>query len=115
MPLLPPLAETLRAAGGLVASVIEGRNFDTVLARAGLTGHVRAASMDLAYGTLRAFGRGDFLLARLLERPLAEAAPRGLLLVALARLEARPGDAHTTVNQAVIAAAASARAATRAW
>ena len=105
MPLLPPLAETLRAAGGLVASVIEGRNFDTVLARAGLTGHVRAASMDLAYGTLRAFGRGDFLLARLLERPLAEAAPRGLLLVALARLEARPGDAHTTVNQAVIAAA----------
>ena len=105
MLLLPPLAETLRAAGGLVASVIEGRNFDTVLARAGLTGHVRAASMDLAYGTLRAFGRGDFLLARLLERPLAEAAPRGLLLVALARLEARPGDAHTTVNQAVIAAA----------
>jgi hypothetical protein len=64
MPLLPPLAEILHAAGGLVAAVIEGRNFDAVLARAGLTGHVRAASMDLAYGTLRAFGRGDFILGR---------------------------------------------------
>ncbi len=28
--------------------------------------------MDLAYPTLRAFGRGDFLLDRLLERPLKD-------------------------------------------
>jgi methionyl-tRNA formyltransferase len=36
MQMLPPLAETLHAAAGLVAAVIAGRNFDTALARAGL-------------------------------------------------------------------------------
>ena len=107
--MLPPLAEILHAAGALVAAVIAGRNFDAVLARAGLVGHVRAAAMDLAYNTLRAHGRGDFILGRLLERPLAEAAPRALLLAALTRLESRPEDAHTTVNQAVTAAARLAK------
>jgi 16S rRNA (cytosine967-C5)-methyltransferase len=109
MQLLPPLAETLHAASGLIAAVIAGRNFDAVLARAGLVGPIRAATMDLAYTTLRAFGRGDFLLAQLLERPLKDAAARGLLLVALARLEARPDDGHTTVDQAVTAATRVAR------
>ncbi|MFH1869537.1 MAG: 16S rRNA (cytosine(967)-C(5))-methyltransferase RsmB [Pseudomonadota bacterium] len=103
--MLPPLAESLHAAAGLIAAVIAGRNFDTVLARAGLPGPLRAATMDLAYSTLRAFGRGDFLLDRLLARAPKEAAVRGLLLVALARLEARPDEAHTTVDQAVTAAA----------
>lgn len=105
MLMLPPLAESLHAAAGLIAAVIAGRNFDTVLARAGLPGPLRAATMDLAYSTLRAFGRGDFLLDRLLARAPQDAAVRGLLLVALARLEARPDEAHTTVDQAVTAAA----------
>lgn len=105
MLMLPPLAESLHAAAGLIAEVIAGRNFDTVLARAGLPGPLRAATMDLAYSTLRAFGRGDFLLGRLLARAPKDAAVRGLLLVALARLEARPEEAHTTVDQAVTAAA----------
>ncbi|MCM2307515.1 MAG: 16S rRNA (cytosine(967)-C(5))-methyltransferase RsmB [Sulfuritalea sp.] len=105
MQLLPPLAESLHAAAGLIAAVIAGRNFDTFLARAGLSGPLRAATMDLAYSTLRAFGRGDFLLGRLLARAPKDAAVRGLLLVALARLEARPDEAHTTVDQAVTAAA----------
>ena len=105
MLMLPPLAESLHAAAGLIAAVIAGRNFDTVLARAGLPGPLRAATMDLAYSTLRAFGRGDFLLDRLLARAPKDAAVRGLLLVALARLEARPDEAHTTVDQAVTAAA----------
>ena len=109
MQLLPPLAETLHAAAGLVAAVIAGRNFDTVLARAGLVGPIRAATMDLAYTTLRAFGRGDYLLGRLLQRPLKDTTARGLLLVALARLEARPDDGHTTVDQAVTAATRIAR------
>ncbi|MDP3511266.1 MAG: 16S rRNA (cytosine(967)-C(5))-methyltransferase RsmB [Sulfuritalea sp.] len=103
--MLPPLAESLHAAAGLIAAVIAGRNFDTVLARAGLPGPLRAATMDLAYSTLRAFGRGDFLLDRLLARAPKDVAVRGLLLVALARLEARPEEAHTTVDQAVTAAA----------
>ena len=109
MQLLPPLAETLHASAGLVAAVLAGRNFGTVLARAGLVGPIRAATMDRAYTTLRAFGRGDYLLGRLLQRPLKDASARGLLLVALARLEARPDDGHTTVDQAVTAATRIAR------
>ena len=109
MRMLPPLAETLYAASGLIAAVIAGRNFDAVLARTGLVGPIRAAAMDMAYTTLRAYGRGDFLLGKLLERPLKDAAARSLLLVVLTRLEARPDEDHTTVDQAVTAAARLAR------
>lgn len=109
MQMLPPLAEALHAAAGLIAAVLAGRNFDVALARAALPGPLRAATMDLAYATLRAFGRGDFLLGQLLERPVKDPAARGLLLAALTRLEARPDEAHTTVDQAVTAAARLAR------
>lgn len=109
MPLLPPLAEALRTSAGLVAEVFAGRSFDSALAAASLDRPLRAASMDLGYTTLRAFGRGDFLLDRLVERPVKDAALRGLLLVALTRLEARPDDTHTTVDQAVTASATLGR------
>jgi 16S rRNA (cytosine967-C5)-methyltransferase len=69
----------------------------------------RPAVMDLAFGTLRDCGRGDFLLGRLLAKPLSEPLIRALLLVALFRLEQRPQDAHTTVDQAVHAAGGIAR------
>lgn len=104
MTLSPPLADALYAAAALVAAVLAGRTVDAALARAGLPGTLRAAAMDLTYPALRAFGRGDFLLGRLTERPLRDAATRGLLLVALARLEARPAEAHTITDQAVGAA-----------
>ena len=65
----------------------------------------RPAVMDLVFGTLRDHGRGDFLLGRLLEKQLKDALVHALLLVALFRLEQRPADAHTTVDQAVQAAA----------
>jgi 16S rRNA (cytosine967-C5)-methyltransferase len=106
---LPPLAEALQAATGLIAAVIKGRTLDVALVRAAPPASLRAATMDLAYSTLRAFGRGDFLLGLLLQRPLKDVAARGLLLLALARLEARPDDAHTTVDQAVTVAAGLAR------
>ena len=109
MLILPPLAEALHAAAGLVAAVLAGRNFDVALARAKLAGPLRAATMDLAYMTLRAFGRGDFVLGLLLARPVSDQTARGLLLVALARLEARPDEVHTIVDQAVTAAARIAR------
>jgi 16S rRNA (cytosine967-C5)-methyltransferase len=109
MLMLPPLAEALHAAAGLVAAVLAGRNFDAALARANLAGPLRGATMDLAYSTLRAFGRGDFLLGQLLARPVSDQTARSLLLVALARLEARPDEAHTIVDQAVTAAARIAR------
>lgn len=109
MQMLPPLAEALNAAAGLIAAVLAGRSFDAALTRAALPAPLRAATMDLAYPALRAFGRGDFLLGVLLERPLKDPELRGLLLAALARLEARPDEAHTTVDQAVTAAARLAR------
>ena len=105
----PPLAEALQAAAGLIAAVIKGRTLDAALARTAPPASLRAATMDLAYTTLRAYGRGDFLLGLLLDRPLKDATARGLLQAALARLEVRAEDAHTTVDQAVTAAAGIAR------
>ena len=104
-----PLAEALLGAAHLIAAVLGGRNFDVALAASPLSGVTRAAAMDIGYTALRAFGRGDFLLGLLLEKPLKDRTARGLLLAALARLEARPEEAHTTVDQAVTAAAQLAR------
>jgi 16S rRNA (cytosine967-C5)-methyltransferase len=74
----------------------------------GLLGRVepeaRPAVQDLVYGSLRAYGRGDFFLSKLLQKPLASDEVRALLLVALYRLETRPDAAHTVVDQAVSAA-----------
>jgi 16S rRNA (cytosine967-C5)-methyltransferase len=103
------LAWSLHAAARAIGAVIGGRNLDAALAALKLSATARPAVMDLAYGALRSHGRGDFFLARLVERPLADAVVRGLLLAALQRLEARPQDAHTTVDQAVTAAAELAR------
>ena len=103
------LAEAMLGAAQLIAAVLSGRNFDVALAALPLAGVTRAAAMDLGYTALRAFGRGDFLLGLLLAKPLKDRTARGLLLVALARLEARPDEAHTTVDQAVTAAAQLAR------
>ncbi len=96
------LAFALAAAAGAVADVLAGRRPDAALAR--MPAAARPAAMDLAYSALRDFGRGDFLLGRLVPRPLKDAAVRALLLVALCRLEARPAEAHTVVDQAVAAA-----------
>jgi 16S rRNA (cytosine967-C5)-methyltransferase len=103
------LAYSLRAAAQAVAAVIGGRNLDVALAALKLAPTARPAVMDLSYGALRCHGRGDFFLARLIERPLADPVARGLLLAAQYRLEERPEDAHTTVDQAVTAAAGLAR------
>lgn len=102
----PPLAEALRTAAEVIAGVLSGRTADSALATAAPAGTLRAAAMELAYPTLRSFGRGDFLLGCLVERPLRAGTTRGLLLAALERLEARPDQAHTIVDQAVEAAAA---------
>lgn len=99
-----PLAIALLSAADLLAAVMSGRNLDAALAAAHLSGATRAAAMDLAYGALRAFGRGDFLLGLLLEHPLKNKTIHGLLLAALTRLEQRSTEAHTTVDQAVTAA-----------
>jgi 16S rRNA (cytosine967-C5)-methyltransferase len=98
----PPLSAALAAAANAVAAVLGGRTPDALLAQADPA--VRPAALDLAYTTLRDCGRGDFLLGRLMDKPLQDKPARALLLVALARLERRPEDAHTLVDQAVTAA-----------
>lgn len=104
------LAFALRLAAAAVAEVIGGRSLNEALARhgRGLPAGQRGAVQDLAYAALRRHGRDDFYLSKLMEKPPATA-QRALLLVALARLEARPEEAHTIVDQAVEAAGATAR------
>ena len=102
-PKQPSLGDALAAAANVVAAVLDGHTPDAALQA--VAPPLRPAAMDLAYSTLRAFGKGDFTLQRLLERPLKDHTVRGLLLVALARLEARPDQAHTIVDQAVGASA----------
>lgn len=100
----PPLAESLAAAAGLLGQVLSGSSLS-----AALTGRlpegVRAAAQNLSFNALREYGVVDAALGRLLEQPLHDTALRGLLLAALAELRRRPQAAHTTVDQAVEAAA----------
>ena len=97
------LAFALLQAARIDAAVFAGQSLaDGLLTRVEQT--ARPAVQDLVYGSLRAYGRGDFFLARLLERPLAVVEIRALLLVALYRLETRPDSPHTVVDQAVSAA-----------
>ncbi len=100
---LNSLAFALVNAARIDAAVFAGQSLAE-----GLLGRVdalaRPAVQDLVYGSLRRYGRGDFVLARLLARPLADDEVRALLLVALYRLETRPDAAHTVVDQAVAAA-----------
>lgn len=100
----------LRAAE-LVAGVIDGGNltdsFERMLdAQPGWPDATRGAVRDLAWSTLRDFGRGDAILDRLLHSP-PPTLIRALLLVAVQRLRQRPDQAHTVVDQAVQAAAAA--------
>jgi 16S rRNA (cytosine967-C5)-methyltransferase len=97
------LAYALLQAAHIHAAVIAGQSLaDGQLARVDAV--ARPAVQDLVYGSLRRFGRGDFLLGQLLSHPLANEEVRCLLLVALYRLETRPEAPHTVVDQAVRAA-----------
>ncbi len=105
MPRLPvnSLAYALLEASRIDAAVFAGQSLAD-----GQIGRVdpvaRPAVQDMVYGSLRAYGRGDYFLSRLLEKPLVAEEVRALLLVALYRLETRPDIAHTVVDQAVSAA-----------
>jgi len=107
------LACALHLAAATVAEVIAGRSLNEALsqglhAQPALPAGQRGAIQDLAYGALRRHGRDDFFLSRLVEKSPSPVV-RALLLVALARLEARPKEAHTIVDQAVEAAGNVAR------
>lgn len=100
---LDSLAFAMLNAARVDAAVLAGQSLAD-----GLLGRVdpvaRPAVQDLVYGSLRRYGCGDFLLGRLLARPLDAPEVHALLLVALYRLDTRPDAAHTVVDQAVAAA-----------
>ena len=101
------LAWAMHAAAGLIVAVQEGQSLnETFERRAELWPDTRRAAVrDLVWRTLRDYGRGDFILAECLSKPLPGEV-HAVLLIALNRLAARPQDTHTTVNQAVDAVAA---------
>ena len=100
---LNSLAFALLQAARIDTAVFGGQSLaEGLLSRVDVV--ARPAVRDLVYGSLRAYGRGDFFLSRLLERPLASDEVRALLLVAIYRLETRPDATHTVVDQAVSAA-----------
>lgn len=107
------LAYALREAGLLVAEVLAGHNLTEAFeqrrreARPSWPDGTRGAIRDLAWGTLRDYGRGQCMLAGFVHKPLPDEVT-GLLLVAIHRLGVRPELAHTVVNQAVEACAAQA-------
>ena len=117
MPILshtpPSLAEdslghALLTSAELIAEVVGGTTLTDALARLwdarpATPAGVRGAILDLTYGTLRDYGRQDFILGKLLQKPLPEPV-QSLLRVALHRLAVRPDTAHTVVDQAVSAA-----------
>jgi 16S rRNA (cytosine967-C5)-methyltransferase len=103
------LGYALLTSAELIAEVVGGTTLTDALARLwaarpATPAGVRGAILDLTYGTLRDYGRQDFILGKLLQKPLPEPV-QSLLRVALHRLAVRPDTAHTVVDQAVSAAA----------
>jgi 16S rRNA (cytosine967-C5)-methyltransferase len=99
------LAYGLLLAARVLALVHAGKSLNE--ASFLLTGEpavARAAAQDIVYGVLRQYGRGEFILGRLMTRPLPHAETQTLLLAALYRLETRPEAEAMVVDQAVKAA-----------
>ena len=103
------LAHALYHSAKLVADVIKGGSLTAryeLLLREnpGWASSVRGAIRDLTWGSLRDYGRGDVTLRQFLDKPLPLPL-HALLLIAVYRLEQRPAQAYTLVNQSVEAAA----------
>ncbi|MDR2926310.1 MAG: 16S rRNA (cytosine(967)-C(5))-methyltransferase RsmB [Azoarcus sp.] len=102
------LASVLFHAAKLLVSVLEGGSLTACYERAARENSswndsVRGAIRDLVWNTLRDYGRGDATLRHFLSKPLPTSI-HALLLIAVYRLEQRPEQAHTLVDQAVDAA-----------
>lgn len=96
-------------AARIVISVFEGRNLNQVLSEslrqhAAYTAQERGALQDLCYGTLRHYGKLEFMRDRLMDHPARDAMIQTLLLVALYQLEFTKAGQYVIVDQAVSAA-----------
>ena len=104
--LQPPLRQLLKRAAYAVDAVVhKGQNLNRVLAEQPAAG--RATVQDISYGSLREYALLAALRDALLSNPLKDGVIAALLVVALRQLRTRPDAAHTVVNEAVEAAAAT--------
>lgn len=108
---LPPalvhdtLGWSLLLAARVLTAVHAGRSLNEALLMLGKEPpKARAAAQDVAYGVLRRYGGGEFILGQLLAKPLAHPETKALLLGALYRLETRSDSIPMVVDQAVAAA-----------
>lgn len=97
------MGQALIEAARRVGAVLGGGSLSAAQNDAAMANELRRDVHDLVFGTLRRYGEGDALLARLVERD-PDPQIRALLLVALYRLDSRPDSEHVVVDQAVDAA-----------
>jgi 16S rRNA (cytosine967-C5)-methyltransferase len=99
------LGWSLLLAARVLVQVFSGRSLsEALLLLSRELPAARAAAQDVAYGVLRRHGRGEFILGRLMSRPVTHPEAQALLLGALYRLESRPDSSPMVVDQAVAAA-----------
>lgn len=99
------LGLSLLLAARVLALVRQGQSLTLAwLVLAGEPPAAQSAARDVAFGVLRRYGWGDFVLGRLLSKPLTHPETQALLLGALYRLETRADSTPMVVDQAVAAA-----------
>jgi 16S rRNA (cytosine967-C5)-methyltransferase len=97
------LALALRDASVIVSRVAQGRSLNDELARSAQqeAASGAAALIDLTHGTLRRYGRVQFLVRQLSHRPSGDPVVEALLWCALYALESGRYAEYTVVDQAV--------------
>jgi 16S rRNA (cytosine967-C5)-methyltransferase len=101
----PELSAVFAGASRIVARVAAGESIAANPASFGEDGPMRGAMMDMVFGTLRRFGRGDALVDALAHRGTPDLQVRALLLCALHAIESATYADHVAVDQAVKACA----------
>jgi 16S rRNA (cytosine967-C5)-methyltransferase len=94
------LAEALRHAAPAVSRVAHGSSLSAEISRVA-PDESRAAIVDLAHGTLRRYGRVQFISHALSHRPSSDALVEALVWCALYALESGRYSEYTVVDQAV--------------
>ncbi|MBZ0163317.1 MAG: 16S rRNA (cytosine(967)-C(5))-methyltransferase RsmB [Notoacmeibacter sp.] len=100
------MRDVLRLSSQAIGKTLAGRNLTQTLQTLGrqypdLSPQQAAAIQDTCFGTLRHLGRLQFILDRLLEKPLRDESLRCLLLVALQLLRQGKTAHHAVVDEAV--------------
>ncbi|MFM9979577.1 MAG: 16S rRNA (cytosine(967)-C(5))-methyltransferase RsmB [Burkholderiales bacterium] len=101
----PELSAVFAGASRIVARVAAGDSLAANPSWSGAEGPMRGALMDMVFGTLRRYGRGDALVDQLAHRGTPDSQVRALLLCALYAIESSSYAGHVAVDQAVKACA----------